>query len=139
MGQDHEDLHTELSRLKGEFVAERSTRKTRDDQIFNRIERIESDVDRQHQTMADMEESLGEDIDQVDGSLQEIKELNERMEGQVTLIKILAPIFAFLISALVSLAGYILHTDRIKDQKQLRKRIDQLEETVVNSHHSPSE
>lgn len=108
-----DEIHDRLTRLEERLVAERSVRKTRDDQIFRRFEEFSEGLDEVSETQSELlldlravEQTLNqasEDHKEVERAVAANTAVLQSIDGSIKTAKWLWPLFMLILSALVTL------------------------------------
>lgn len=115
MDSSNEKSITEmLIRLEERFTSEKSARRTREDQTFHRLEKIESEHKKLEKQVVEHNRSQEEFMNQIRGSL--------------VILKYVYPIINLLLAGLATLAFYLFYQGRIEVEQDLREDIRILQE-----------
>ena len=103
-----------LIRLDERFTSEKSARRTREDQVFHRIESIENNLEKLETT--------------VQQNNKEQEEFANRFQGSMVVFKYVYPIINVLLVGLATLAFYLFYTARVEVENNLREDIRVLQQ-----------
>jgi len=108
-----EEIKDRITRLEERLVAERSVRKTRDDQMFKRFEEFSAGLDEVSETQTDMtlklqaveqaQKQSHEDHKEVEEIVKANTAVLQSIDGSIKTAKWLWPLFMVILSALITL------------------------------------
>lgn len=126
--ESKEDVEKELIRIKERIIAECSSRRTREDQIFSRIDKLKSEYEKIEQGLEEEDDRLNQEIRLLE---RKIEEHSGRLKGKVQLIHWVFPVFVFIVGLLLSGAWYVFNLKMNELESKIettQSRLHQIEE-----------
>lgn len=114
MSDDDKKLYERLARLEEKFISEKSARRTREDQVFHKLEKVRSELEK-------LDSSKIEKFQKYDRFLNQTR-------GSLTMLKWVYPIINLLLIGFATLAFTLFYQSRVEVENQLRQEIQELQE-----------